>query len=56
MEDCTYDGWQTWRMCKRKRRFREQKHARRTARKRNMRIYECPICDNWHLTKRPMEF
>ena len=41
-----------WVMCNRKKQFTNLKNAERRAREMDCRVYECPLCGGYHLTKR----
>jgi len=44
---------QRWRMCDRKKPYATRSKANKAARKRDMYIYQCPVCSAFHITKIP---
>jgi hypothetical protein len=48
-------AWQRWRMCDRKKPYFSRRKANKAARKRDMYVYECPICFAFHITKTRQE-
>ena len=47
-----YDAKNMWKSCFRKVKFTSYKEAAKRAEKYNQRVYFCPICGKYHLTKR----
>lgn len=59
MHSAHKSGRIVWRACEKKNRYRTQAEARRFARlsmsrrpEAPLRVYECVICNGWHLTSR----
>jgi len=46
-------AWQRWRMCDRKKPYATRSKANKAALRRDMYIYQCPICSAFHITKMP---